>query len=134
MDFDYRTGRPGPLRKSGRVIFERRVVNLVDEDSEEGGSLFACVGLQLGVDLDDERGGDSREQTSLMPQFSTRSSNTSHGTHEDQGGRQVLIIFLHEFLIIFLGLFVVFLIEFGPIILLCDYRTLFLAAKRCQGN
>ena len=134
LDLNYRLGGPGPLRKSGRVVSERRVVNLVDEDSEEGGSLVACVGLQLGVDLDDERGGDSREQTSLMLQFSRRSSNASHGTHEDQGGIQILIIFLQELLIVLLGLFAVFLVELSPIVLMRNYRTFFLTAQTSQQN
>ena len=55
----------GPLRDCGNVIAEGGVVDLVDEDAEESGSLFVGVWLELGVDLDDECGGDSGEQTSL---------------------------------------------------------------------
>jgi len=37
----------------------------VDEDAEESGGLIVGVGLELGVDLDDECGSDSGEQTGL---------------------------------------------------------------------
>jgi len=42
----------------GGVITKGGVVDLVDEDSEEGGGLLTCVGLELRLDVDDECGGD----------------------------------------------------------------------------
>jgi len=57
--------RAGPLRDSGNVAAEGGVVDLVDEDAEESGGLIVGVGLELGVDLDDECGGDGGEQTGL---------------------------------------------------------------------
>jgi len=55
----------GPLRDRGNVVAESSIVDLVDEDTEESGGLVIGVRLELGVDLDDECGGDGREQTSL---------------------------------------------------------------------
>ena len=54
------------MRESGSVNTKGGVVDLVDENSEEGGGFIVGVGLELGIDLDDKSGGDSREQTSLM--------------------------------------------------------------------
>ena len=53
------------MRDYGNVAAKGGVVDLVDEDAEESGGLIVGVGLELGVDLDDECGGDSGEQTSL---------------------------------------------------------------------
>ena len=55
----------GPLGNTGSVDTEGGVVDLVDEDPEEGGSLLARVGLELRLDVDDECGSDRRKQTSL---------------------------------------------------------------------
>ena len=69
MDLNHRAGRPGPLRDGRDVVSERGVVDLVDEDPEESCGFIVWVGLQLGVELDDECGGNCREQTSLPPQL-----------------------------------------------------------------
>jgi hypothetical protein len=53
--------RSVPLWESGNVVSERGVIDFVDKDAEEGGSFVAWVRLQLGIDLNDERGGDSGE-------------------------------------------------------------------------
>ena len=53
------------MGNTGSVGAESGVVDLVDEDSEEGGSLLARVGLELRLDVDDEGGSDRRKQTSL---------------------------------------------------------------------
>ena len=53
--------RAGPLGNGGGVITKGGVVNLVDEDSEEGSSLFTCVRLELGLDIEDEGRCNSRE-------------------------------------------------------------------------
>ena len=55
-----------PLGNGGSVVTKGGVVNLVNEDSEEGSSLLASVRLELGLDIDDEGGSDSGEQTSLL--------------------------------------------------------------------
>jgi hypothetical protein len=62
---DYRAWRAGPLRESGSVVSEGGVVDLVKKNTEEGGGHVVRVLLEVGVDLDDERGGDGGEQTSL---------------------------------------------------------------------
>ena len=54
-------GRAGPLWEGGSVVSEGSVVDLVDEDAEEGDSLVTRVGLELGLDVDDEGGGDCGE-------------------------------------------------------------------------
>ena len=50
------------------VATECSVVNLVDEDTKKGGRLLVRILLELWVDLNDERGSDGREQTSLWPE------------------------------------------------------------------
>ena len=47
------------------IVSEGGVIDFVDEDAKEGRSLVVGVWLEAGVDLNDECGGDSREQTSL---------------------------------------------------------------------
>ena len=56
-----------PLGNSGSVGAKGCVVNLIDKDTEESGGLFTGVGLELRLDVDDERGSNRREQTSLIP-------------------------------------------------------------------
>ena len=58
-------GRTGPLWEGRRIIPECGVVDLVDEDTEESGSLVARVRLELRLDVDDKCGSDGREQTGL---------------------------------------------------------------------
>jgi hypothetical protein len=58
---DYRAGRAGPLRESGSVVSKGGVVDLVKKNTEEGCSHVVRVLLEMGVDLDDECGGDSGE-------------------------------------------------------------------------
>ena len=58
LDLDYGTGRAGPLWESGNIISEGGVVNLVDKDAKEGNGLIVGIGLELGVDLNDECRGD----------------------------------------------------------------------------
>jgi hypothetical protein len=62
---DYRAGRASPLWESGRVVPEGGVVDLVKKKTEEGSGHVVRVLLDVGVDFDDERRGDGREQTSL---------------------------------------------------------------------
>ena len=53
------------MREGGRVISECSIVDLVDENTEEGDSLLARVGLELRLDTEDESRSDCREQTGL---------------------------------------------------------------------
>ena len=64
---DHCTRRSVPLRGGGDGVSKGRVVDLVNEDPEEGGGFIARIGLELRVDHNDECGGDCREQTSLLP-------------------------------------------------------------------
>ena len=57
------------LWERGDVVSKSGVVNLVDEDAEEGSGIGVGVGLQLGVDLNDESTSDCRKQTSLIPEL-----------------------------------------------------------------
>ena len=52
--------------EGGSVVPERGVVDLVDENTEEGGSLSTGVRLELRLDVDDEGRSDGREQTGLL--------------------------------------------------------------------
>ena len=49
------------------MVAEGGVVDLVNQDTEESGSLITRVGTQLRVNLDDEGRGHCRKQTSLVP-------------------------------------------------------------------
>jgi len=65
----------------GDVTAKSSVVDLVDEDTEESGGLFARVWLELRLDLDNEGGGYGGEQTSLRaelahPRRTTRKKHT----------------------------------------------------------
>jgi hypothetical protein len=66
LDLNYRTGRADPLWKGRGVVSEGSVVNLVNEDAEESGSLVVVVRLELRANIDDECGRDSRKQASLI--------------------------------------------------------------------
>ena len=57
--------RTRPFRERGNVASKGGVVDLVDQDFEEGGGPVTGVRLKLRVDLDDEGGSDCRKQTSL---------------------------------------------------------------------
>jgi hypothetical protein len=124
---DYRVGRACPLWESRRVVAEGSVVDLMDKNAEEGGGLVVRVRLELGVDLDDECGGDGGEQTSLH-QVQHGYTEASHETHEDQGGVQILVVLLHEFPIVLLGLLAVVFVESSPVVLLSGLWILYLAA------
>jgi hypothetical protein len=66
LDIDQRARGARPLRERRNVVSEGGVVDLVDEDSEEGGGLIAGVRLELRIDLDNECGGNCRKQTCLI--------------------------------------------------------------------
>jgi hypothetical protein len=57
------------LGKGRNIASERGIVDLVNENTEEGGGCVVGIGLELGVELNDKCGGDCREQTSLCPQL-----------------------------------------------------------------
>ena len=67
LDLDDRGRRTRPLWEGGSVVSEGGIVDLVDEDTEEGGGLVTRVRLELGLDVEDEGGRDGGEQTSLQP-------------------------------------------------------------------
>jgi len=48
------------------VIAKGSVVDLVDENTEEGGRLIDRVELELGLDVDDEHGSHNGEETALQ--------------------------------------------------------------------
>ena len=64
LNLDDRAWRTRPLR-DGRNSVKSGVVHHVDDDAEESGGFFTWILLELGVDLDNEGGSDSGEQTSL---------------------------------------------------------------------
>ena len=61
LDLDYRVRRAGPLWEGGSVVSEGGIVDLVDEDTEESGSLVTRVGLELRLDIKDESRCDGGE-------------------------------------------------------------------------
>ena len=58
---DHRARCPSPLWERGNVSSEGGVVNLVNEDPEEGGGVGIRVGLQLRIDLDDKGRSNGRK-------------------------------------------------------------------------
>ena len=58
---DHCAGGAGPLWESRNVVSERVIVDLVNKDTEEGGSLDVGIGPELGVYSDDECRSDSGE-------------------------------------------------------------------------
>ena len=89
----------------------------MDEDAEESGGLFVWILLQLGLDLDDECRGHGGEQTGLSLELACV-RRVCLKTHKYQGGVQIFVVSLDEFLVVFIGLLAVVLVEFGPNILL----------------
>jgi len=69
LDLNKCLGRAVPLWEGWRVIPEGGVIDLINENTEEGSSLVVWVRLEVRVDLDDECGADSGEQTSLLPRL-----------------------------------------------------------------
>ena len=55
----------GPLWEGRNVVAEGGVVDLVDQDMEEDGSLVVRIRLDSGVGLDNEGGSYGRKQTGL---------------------------------------------------------------------
>ena len=66
MDLDDRGRRTVPLWESGNIVSEGGVIDLVDEDAKEGGSLVVGIRLKLRVDLNDKRGSHCGEYAGLM--------------------------------------------------------------------
>lgn len=58
---DHRAGRSSPLWEGGNVVSESGIVELVNENTKEGGGLNTGVGLKLRVDKNDEGGDDGRK-------------------------------------------------------------------------
>ena len=54
-------GRAGPLWEGGSIVPEGGVVDLVDKDAEESGSLLTRIRLELRLDIEDESRGDEGE-------------------------------------------------------------------------
>jgi hypothetical protein len=118
------------LRESGNIASESCVVDLVDEDPNEGGGLVTGVRLELGVDLDDERGGNGGKQTSLISHLAHVQYNFMREAHKDQGSVQVLFIFHQEFLVVFVGDLTVCLVESCLVVFSIDrWYVLLLAAR-----
>jgi hypothetical protein len=63
---DHRRRRSGPVWEGGNVISERSIIDLVNQDAEEGSGLITRVGFKLRINLDYKRGGDGRKQTGLI--------------------------------------------------------------------
>jgi hypothetical protein len=68
------------------VVSECSVVDLVNEDPEEGRSFAVWIGLKLRINLDDKRGGYGREQTGLM-------SESAGAHHNLTGLTKIKVVF-----------------------------------------
>ena len=108
--------RSRPLWEGGSVVSERGVVDLVDEDTEEGGSLLTRVRLELRLDIEDERGRDGGEQSSLSPLSVRVHQGLTETAHKDKSGVEIFVILFHELLVVLFGLLAVVLKEPGPMI------------------
>jgi len=128
LDLDDHVWGTGPLREGGRVVSEGGIVDLVDEDTEEGGSLTVRVGSELGLDIDDEYGGDGGEQTSLWPSEHVDTQVLCE-THEYQSCAQITIVLVHELPVIPISLPAIVFIESRPVILLRRQYVLFPVAR-----
>ena len=68
----------------------------MNEDSHVGSGHFVWIGLKVGLDVDDKRGTDRREQTSLVNEKSTirivREKERKNSTHKDEAGVEVLVV------------------------------------------
>ena len=103
---------------SGDAVAEGSIVHLVDEDTEESSGLFVQIRLELGVDLDDEGRSDGREQTSLRHKSVLTCVWVMCKTYKYERHVKSLLVFLHEFPVIFICLLTIMFIEFGMKILL----------------
>jgi len=110
-------GLQRPCVEGGKVVAEGGVIDLVGKDTEESSGLAVWVWLELRVDLDDECGGDGREQT--IPACKPRQhgqTGTSYVTHEDGCCVQVFIVLLEELLVIFLRILAVVFVELSSMV------------------
>ena len=68
----------------------------MNEDSHVGSGHFVWIGLKVGLNVDDKRGTDRREQTSLVNEKSTirmvRKKERKNSTHKDEAGVEVLVV------------------------------------------
>jgi len=103
----------------------------VDEDTEESGGLLDLVGLELGVDLDDECGGDDGEQTGLYYE-STRVTLSARKTHKYESGIQILVVFLDEFSVVLFCFTAVHVVEFHSATPLGCWRVIPPTAQGCK--
>ena len=65
LDLNDRVWGAVPLWEGGSIVSKGGIIDLVNKDTEEGDGVIVRVGSELGLDIDDECGGDGREQTSL---------------------------------------------------------------------
>jgi len=112
--------RAGPLRNRWDVVAESGVVHLVDQDAEESGGLFVWVGLELGIDFDDEGRSHSREQTGLMFKLA-RVRQGARRTDKYQRSIQVFVVLAYELSVIILRFLAIYFIEPCTVIL-CGWR------------
>ena len=55
MDMDQRGGRTDPSGEGGNVASKGGVIDFINEDTEESGSLITRIRLKARVNLNDER-------------------------------------------------------------------------------
>ena len=80
-DLDERVRRTCPLWDCRNAATGSGTVHCVNKDAKESSRLVVRVLLELGMDLDDERGGYGREGTS--PQLVEAASRQQHSKRQD---------------------------------------------------
>ena len=117
--------------KGWNTVPERGVVDLIDEDAQQGSSLVVRIGLELGVDIEDKCRCDGGEQASLLPSLARVHENITR-THKDQRGAQVFIVFLEEFLVILLRNLTVLLVKLSLMVFISGRYILSLAGGESE--
>ena len=101
-----------PRRRSGGVfVGSNGSVEAEENRSEVSFGPFGGIWLELGLDVDDESGADRREETSLRTRSAPHIDEGNTGTHENQGGIEILVVFLHVFGVVFRRLSFVHCVE-----------------------
>ena len=124
MNLDTRARGASPLREGRRIVAKGRCIDLVDKNTEERDGLVVRVGPEIRKDFEDECGRDGGEKASLWHGLARVQHLNGMATHKYQGCIQIIVVFLHEVLIVFLSRLVVVLVKLGAEVLLGGQRTL----------
>ena len=105
---------------SGVFVRNNGSVEAEEDRSEVGFGPFGRIRLEFRLDVDDEGGADSREQTGLGALSTLCIDNRKAKTHENQCGIEVLVVLLHVVGVVFHRLSFVHGEEVNPGIVVLD--------------